>query len=144
MYCHLLPSVHAWRKTTCAGKYKGYFDFTPLTICAHLDMCYNFVLIVCCRYFYTCEHLRIQKLPSRRRRRTWFVESFLSLQNRLLLPQHHYHALNAPKTYQMLLSTPANLTTLVTRRWNTTENRAEEGYLQEEIERAGLNNEYRI
>ncbi len=26
----LLTSVHPWRKTTCAGKYNGYFDFKRL------------------------------------------------------------------------------------------------------------------
>ncbi|KAH8706078.1 hypothetical protein GQ44DRAFT_506065 [Phaeosphaeriaceae sp. PMI808] len=67
MYCHL--SMRGG-KPPVPENIRGYFDLTPLTICAHLDMCYNFVLIVCCRYFYTCEHLRIQKLPSRRRRRT--------------------------------------------------------------------------
>ena len=42
-----LRSLHRWRKTTCAGKHEGYFNFAPVKLCIHINIYYIFTLRMC-------------------------------------------------------------------------------------------------
>lgn len=41
----------AWRKTHRAEKIDRYFDFKQFKLCPQIEVCYNFVFLVCCDSF---------------------------------------------------------------------------------------------